>query len=139
MTSTSLWLIAALVCLIAEFMSGTFTLLVIALALAGGGLASMLGAGDIAQLSAASLTGVAGFVLLWRWRRHRPLPPRKTDDPDLGQPVRVLHCDPQGQGRVHYRGADWEARFIDYHPATGETGVIAGRDGNRLHIAPPKP
>jgi membrane protein implicated in regulation of membrane protease activity len=41
-----MWLIAALLALVAEFMTGTFYLLVLAVALAVGGVASLLGGSE---------------------------------------------------------------------------------------------
>ncbi|MBI3146769.1 MAG: hypothetical protein HYZ18_16240, partial [Pseudogulbenkiania sp.] len=62
----ALWFVCAVGALIAEFLTGTFYLLVVALALAGGGLAALSGLGAVAELAVASLTGIFGWWLVTR-------------------------------------------------------------------------
>lgn len=137
MTPT-LWLIAALLALMAEFMSGTFYLLVLALALAAGGIASLLGAGDTICWWLASLSGIAGVAGVARWRNRQAGRTADTNrnDPDIGQPVRIIALLDEGMARVHYRGTEWQARLAGDGPwQPGATARITGRDGNVLLLS----
>lgn len=136
MTPT-LWLIGALLALMAEFMSGTFYLLVISVALAAGGLASLLGGSEALCWTLASLGGIAGVLAVSRWRKRQPpaAQPSKAvlDDPDIGQLVRVISRMDSQNLRVHYRGTEWQARTQNASAlAPGDSAAITGRDGNVL-------
>ena len=136
---TTFWFICALLALIAEFLSGTFYLLVIAIAMAGGGLAALLEIGTNGQWTIASLTGIIGVFMVSAWKRrheHRLAP--RDSDPDFGQPVRIVRLTGPQQARVHYRGTEWDAQ-LDADLQPGDQGFIAGRDGNQLKISSKQP
>lgn len=135
--TATVWWICALVTLGCELMSGTLYLLVVALALAGGGLAALTGAGNDAQFVVASVTGLLAYAAVRGWkRRHPPTAQSAADaDADLGQTVRIVRVDDDGHARVTFRGAEWDARIIGPAPAVGATARIVGRDGNRLDIS----
>lgn len=138
MTPT-LWFVCAVVALIAEFLTGTFYLLVVSLALAGGGLAALSGLGAVAELAVASLTGIIGLWLVTRWKKRHASPRQPRRDPDFGQPVRIVSLAGNGLARVHYRGTEWDAELLDETLASGQTGYIAGSDGGRLKISSTPP
>ncbi|WP_434634554.1 NfeD family protein [Chromobacterium sp. CV08] len=134
------WFGCALVALIAEFMSGTFYLLVIAVAMACGGMAAWLDAPPALQWLIASVCGVAGVLLIrQRRRRHPPAAARPQDDPDWGRPVAIVALTSPGRARVHYRGAEWDALLLDPALDAGATGYIAGREGNLFKISSQQP
>ncbi|AXT46316.1 MULTISPECIES: NfeD family protein [Chromobacterium] len=142
MPLTAIWIASALIALIAEFYSGTFYLLVVAVAMLCGGVSAWLGAPEASQYVIASIAGVAGVALVYGYkRRHPPLPAQpRADDPDLGQPVQILHAPASGHARVQYRGAAWDAAPVDGAPLeTGATAYIVGRDGNLLKISSTQP
>ncbi|WP_159875872.1 MULTISPECIES: NfeD family protein [Aquitalea] len=135
-----MWLIAALLALVTEFMTGTFYLLMLALALAVGGVASLLGADEATSWWLASLSGIAGVTGVARWRSRRAAgngdTARNDNDPDIGQPVRIIALQDEGMARVHYRGTEWQARLAGHGPwHVGETAHITGRDGNVLLLS----
>lgn len=104
------WFVLALILLGLEMATGTFYLLVVSIALAIGGAAAYLGLGITSQFALASLAGVAGIVLLRRWKDGR------TDDKqgqslDAGQTVKVLNWRDDGTARVYYRGTEWDAEL----------------------------
>lgn len=138
MTPT-LWFVCSVIALIAEFLSGTFYLLVVSLALAGGGLVALGGLGTSAELTAASLTGIIGLWLVTRWKKRHASPRQPRRDPDFGQPVRIVSRTANGLARVHYRGTEWDAELLDKTLASGQTGYIAGSDGGRLKISSTPP
>lgn len=138
MSAVSLWLICALAALIAEFLTGTFYLLAVAIAIACGALAAWLGFGLIPQLMVASVCGVIGVGALARYKRRlqRPQPPA---DPDLGQSVHIDSLPRPGFARVHYRGAQWDAKLLDPELQPGADAYIVGKDGNLLKISATQP
>jgi membrane protein implicated in regulation of membrane protease activity len=64
------------------------------------------------------------------------LPARNANDPDIGQPVRIIALQDESMARVHYRGTEWQARLTGataWH--VGQTAHITGRDGNVLLLS----
>ncbi|HJU49416.1 MAG TPA: NfeD family protein [Pseudogulbenkiania sp.] len=138
MTST-FWFSCAVAALIAEFVTGTFYLLVVSLALVGGGLAALSGLSTVTELATASLTGVIGLWLVTRWKKRHANLRQPRRDPDFGQPVRIVSLADNGLARVHYRGTEWDAELLDKSLASGQTGYIVGSDGGRLKISSTPP
>ncbi len=108
MASYIIWFLLALGLLIAELASGTFYLLMLAVAMSVGGMAALLGTGEPLQLTLSAAAGVAGIFWLNRWKARCGTTP-DTASPDLGQPVEVLIWRTDGTARVYYRGAEWDA------------------------------
>ena len=94
-------------------MGGTRRLMIaaalVAIALAVGGLAALLGTGTVWQLVLSALTGITGTVILRRWKstQAKEAPNASLD---IGQPVRVIKWKDNGTARVFYRGAEWDAK-----------------------------
>ncbi|MBX9349484.1 hypothetical protein K5M36_20605 [Chromobacterium vaccinii] len=139
MSQLTFWFGCALVALIAEFVSGTFYLLMVALALACGGLAAWLGAPEPWQWLIASVSGAVGLLLIYRRRRNLMPPPPPQDDPDWGQQVEIRALTTPGHARIHYRGAEWDAVLLDSGLSAGGTGYISGREGNQFKISSQQP
>lgn len=141
MTPAILWWIAVGAAVLAELVTGTFYLLMVALGLAGGAIASHLGVGPSGQFVAAALVG-GGAVAAWHWHRRRlqaaePVTGSNHDLLlDIGQQVDVTAWDARGRALVHYRGAQWQARWAA--PAPAQTGrlTIRALDGNELLLGP---
>ena len=115
------WFLFALALLGVEMATGTFYLLMLAIAMAVGGTAALLGLGMPAQLVLAALAGVVGMVLLRRWKGGRASG-TASESLDTGQPVRVLTWREDGTVRVYYRGAEWDAELEG--PASGHEGAL---------------
>ncbi|HXD05248.1 MAG TPA: NfeD family protein [Burkholderiaceae bacterium] len=129
------WWVAAGVTVAAELATGTFYLLMCALGLAAGALAAHVGLPISLQFVSAALVG-GGAVALWHVRRrsHPRAPASANPDVnlDIGERVHVTHWDADGCARVHYRGAQWSARWAgDAPPQTGVC-VIRAVEGNHL-------
>jgi membrane protein implicated in regulation of membrane protease activity len=130
--SPTLWFVLAALALAAEFLSGTFYLLVVASALTGGGFAARYTESLPLQLAAALLAGTAALLLVTRWRRRlKQAPAPGPDDADIGQGGDRL--------RVHFRGTEWDARLDGVPPLPGGTAFIAGKDGSLLLLTLDKP
>ncbi len=136
------WWLAAGVAVIAELLTGTFYLLMVALGLTAGALAAHLGLAPVQQVVAAAVAGCAAVGLCWQVRRRgRALAPASQANPDLnldiGQTVHVDRWEPDGTARVHYRGSTWTARLATPQPAPAAGPyVIRAIDGAVLVLAP---
>jgi membrane protein implicated in regulation of membrane protease activity len=102
------WFLLSLVLLGVEMATGTFYLLVVAIAFAIGGVAALLGLSLPTQLVIASLAGVLGIFLLWRRHSGRAVD-AASNSMDAGQAVRLVEWSEDGRIRVFYRGAEWAA------------------------------
>lgn len=104
----SYWFLLALILVGLEMATGTFYLLVVAIAMAVGGLAALLGASVVWQLLLGALTGIAGTTILRRWKSTQAKEVNSASL-DIGQPVKVIKWNDNGTARVFYRGAEWDA------------------------------
>ena len=135
-----IWLMAGLVLVIAELVTGTFFLLVIGIAAFAGAAVAWAGAGIWMQSVVAALVAVAGVVAVHFWRRGsagEQMPPL-----DVGQTAAFeswVNRD-AGQARVKYRDSTWDAHIEG--PADGQAGevfyIVAVR-GSTLEISKSRP
>jgi len=132
------WFILALVLLGLEMASGTFYMLVLACAVALGGVAALAGLGMTMQLSVAGVAAVIGTLVLRRVKGARPVGADNVN-PDIGQPVRVLTWNADGTARVHYRGAEWDAELESAQTAREGTLYIKAIQGSKLILTQHKP
>jgi membrane protein implicated in regulation of membrane protease activity len=125
MAESTFWWLAAGLMVLAELLTGTFYMLMLALGLA-----------------VAARAGGAGVLACHLVRRRRPaaLPAASNPDvnQDIGQQVHVEHWRTDGTARVHYRGSSWQVRLRGAQaghplPAPG-TYVIRALDGNELVV-----
>jgi membrane protein implicated in regulation of membrane protease activity len=106
------WFLLALLLLGVEMATGTFYLLVIAVAMSAGGVVALLGLGFPAQLVIAALAGAVGIVILRRMKdKDSSGSDAGNQSLDVGQPVKVLSWREDGTARVFYRGAEWDAEL----------------------------
>lgn len=139
MGESMLWWIVAGVLVGAELLTGTVYLLLLSIGMAAAGLAAWLGVALAGQMLVCALVG-GGAMLLWRWKLRKSGPPRADAalDLDIGQRVHVRHWAADGQASVHYRGAPWQARWVDptqAPPGPGDYAIVAV-DGSRLVLGP---
>jgi membrane protein implicated in regulation of membrane protease activity len=130
------WMVLAFGLLILELVTGTFYLMVIAVALAAGGLASLAGAPFSLQLVVAAAIGFTGALWLRRSRFGRLK--NEGDDLqnlDVGQVVRVEHWSPGNTARAQYRGAEWDVVLAEGECARAGDFVIRSVQGSRLVVA----
>lgn len=139
MSDYTLWWLATGLAVIAELLTGTFYLLMLAVGLAAGAVAAHLGAEPIIQIVVAAVAGGTALALLHLQRQRRPAPPPSAANPDLnldiGQHVDVDHWTADGSARVHHRGSQWQARLQgdggQTPPAPGRY-VIRAIEGSEL-------
>ena len=143
MADWSYWLVAAGALVIVELFIGTFYMLMIAIGLAAGALAALLGLSAALQTLVAALVGVAATVALRRSRfgmQHQRVQAERDPNVnlDIGQTVHVPAWQ-DGVARVMYRGALWDVELD--RTATGAAVPAPGQyiirevRGSRLIVA----
>lgn len=102
------WFILALGLVILELATGTFYMLVLALALAVGGFAALLGLSQPMQFTLSAIAGIVGTLILRRMRRDK-MSSAPDQSLDIGQLVQSVSWHKDGTARALYRGAEWNA------------------------------
>lgn len=125
------WFLLSLVLIGLEMATGTFYLLMVAVAMAAGGLTALLGISMTWQLTLSALMVIAGTVILRRWKSTQTNEASNTNF-DIGQPVRVIKWNDNGLARVFYRGAEWDAELEATDMPHDETLYIAAVRGSSL-------
>lgn len=133
-----IWFLLALTMLAAEMATGTFYLLVLAVALGAGGLAALTGLALPAQITLSAVIGVIGTLILRRSKISRTAP-NENQNLDIGQSVRVMHIREDGSLRVAYRGAEWEAQLASADTPHDQTLFIQSMQGSKLILSHIKP
>ena len=140
MEESTIWWLLAGGLVVAELLTGTFYLLMLAVGVGAAGIAAHLGASTTVQILTAALVG-GGSVVGWHLlRRKRPGDPSARADRsvnlDVGESVMVESWDADGASSVKYRGANWVAVHRQgVQPSTGPHRV-AELVGNRLLVDP---
>jgi membrane protein implicated in regulation of membrane protease activity len=139
-----LWIIVGIGLVIAEALTGTFYLLVIAGGIFVAALCAYLGLEVLWQSIIGGVVALGGSWFVHHWHEAR----RKADAGhsnllDRGQPV-VLEGwsnEDAGIARVQYRGTSWDGRIVDplARPAPGSTLYIEGQEGSLLVLAAAPP
>jgi len=143
MSDWMMWLAMAGIVVILEMFSGTFYLLMIAIGLVAGALASFAGLDQPAQLIVAAVVGIAATYALRRSRFGRRRRTEATRDPnvnlDIGQSVRVDEWrgsgDAQATARAMYRGALWDIELVPGEEARAGSFIIREVRGSRLIVS----
>ena len=108
--STMWWLLAG-VLVIAELLTGTFYLLMLALGAVVGALAAHFGLGSVSQILAAALLGALAVLVCYLLRkrspRRQPASSNRDVNMDVGETVTIDQWGPDGTAQVRYRGANW--------------------------------
>jgi membrane protein implicated in regulation of membrane protease activity len=133
------WFVIGFGLVVAELLTGTFYLLVIAIAFGAAGVAALLGAPVVLQLATAAAFSLGGTLWLRQSRFGQRLRDRATSDRvqnmDVGQTLRVDQWAPNRTTRANYRGATWDVELAPgEEPASGEF-VIREIYANRLIVA----
>lgn len=131
------WFVLAFVLLVAELLTGTFYLLMISIALAGAGVASLAGASLVVSLVIAAILGFGGALLLRRLRfgKLQNAEAEPLQNMDVGQTLHVQRWTGTRTARASYRGAQWDVELAPGEdPQPGEF-VIQAIHANRLVVA----
>jgi membrane protein implicated in regulation of membrane protease activity len=131
------WFVLGFGLIVAELMTGTFYLLVIAIALGCAGVAAFFGMPLAIQLLIAAAIGLGGSLWLRKSRFRRQLHGRgdAVQNMDIGQVVRVEHWSPNRTARATYRGAQWDVELAPGEAMEAGEFVIRDIRANRLIVA----
>ena len=139
MSNHLIWILLAGLLLVGEMLSGTFYLLVIALAFCLSALLAWLGSGLPVQLLAAAFFSLAGLALLWHKRQRSKTTANPPDNLlDIGQQVVILQWHTPHHARVRHRGADWDAE-LSHGREDAQAFFIVGIRGSTLLLSDQKP
>ena len=134
------WLIAGLLLIIVELLTGTFYLLVLGIAcLAGAGLA-YAGSSFTWQAIVAAVVALVGVAVVQRYKKT--VETKRMQGIDFGQPAAFdswVNKD-ASLARVKYRDSLWDAQIIG--EAAGERGEVLyvnSIDGNSLKVSKTRP
>lgn len=136
------WMAAAGLLVVLEIFIGTFYLLIVAIGLLAGALASLAGLEQPAQFLCSAIVGIGGIWMLRRSRLGKSSRLSAAHDPnvnlDIGQTLMVKEWRKEGEtyvAQAMYRGAVWT---VELRPgATAKPGAFVIREvrSNRLIVA----
>ncbi|ATF83850.1 MULTISPECIES: NfeD family protein [Burkholderia] len=132
-----IWWIGVGVLVVAELMTGTFYLLMVAIGFVAGGLVHLAGGAPHAQLAAAAVVAVALLVVLRRSRlgsrQKRDASANPDINLDIGATLTVEHWQ-DGRARVSYRGADWDVELAAGERDDAQLYEVRALRGNCLVV-----
>ncbi|MES2015440.1 MAG: NfeD family protein [Pseudomonadota bacterium] len=138
MNEWMIWLVLTGILVAFELFTGTFYVLMIAIGMAFGAIAAMLGMNTPTQIVIAAVVGVLATGMLHRSRFGRPLKQDAARDRnvnlDIGEQVHVETWT-DGKARVMYRGALWDIDLAHGAHANAGNFKIVEVQGSRLVVA----
>ena len=138
MEHSTLWWLMAGTAVVAELLTGTFYLLMLAIGLAAGAIAAHLGVEVSTQLVIAALVGGGAVVACYAIRKRNPgaQPAASNRDVnlDVGETVQVDAWNPDGTAQVRYRGAQWTVLLRPGNAASPGLYRVAEVVGSRLLV-----
>jgi membrane protein implicated in regulation of membrane protease activity len=135
-----LWAILGLALVIVELLTGTFYLLMLALAAFGAALSAWLGQGFEVQAMVAAVIAAAGCYGVHVYRAKNAK--QQMAPLDAGQPASFELWTDQAarRARVRYRGASWDAVLEgDDAPEAGANLYVLATHGNTLKVTTRRP
>ncbi|AIO42294.1 NfeD family protein [Burkholderia sp. AU19243] len=112
------WWVGVGVLVVAELLTGTFYLLMIALGFLAGGVLQLAGVAPHVQIGAAAAVAIVAMIVLRRSGLGRKQKRDTSTNPDVNLDIGAtvtVDAWHDGRARVQYRGADWDVEL-----ATGE-------------------
>jgi membrane protein implicated in regulation of membrane protease activity len=134
------WAIVGMALVITELLSGTFYLLMLAVAAFGAAAVAYLGHAFPVQCIVAAALAAAGCYGVHVYRAKSM--PQRMAPIDAGMPANFESWLDAGSrlARVRYRGASWDARVEGTEAIEpGATVFILAADGNTLKVAKNRP
>ncbi len=127
------WIVLAVVLAGVEMLTGTFYLLVMAIAAAAAALAAWVGMPLFGQVLMAIVVAAFGAWFVWGWHKKHAKKTRPQDNNmEIGQVVVWLGNNPDNTWQVRYRGAQWQARPARVGVNPQAPLVIIAMHGNLL-------
>ena len=136
------WLLAGLLLVVVELMTGTFYLLILGLAAGIGSLIAFLDQPFWMQALIAAIAAIIGGVLVYRYHSAANATSPKDTANDIGQTVTIESwvSEPQRLARVRHRGTIWDADVLgnDRIEPNALLYVVA-MEGSRLKVSSTRP
>ena len=136
------WLLAGLLLVVVELMTGTFYLLILGIAAGIGALVAFLDRPFWMQALIAAIAAVVGGILVNRYHRKvNDTSPKDTAN-DVGQTVTIESwvSEPQRLARVRYRGTTWDADVLgNDRTEVGARLYVVATQGSRLKVSSVRP
>ncbi|HDR9133364.1 NfeD family protein [Burkholderia vietnamiensis] len=131
------WWIGVGVLVVAELLTGTFYLLMIALGFLAGGLLQFAGFAPHVQLGAAAAVAIVAMIALGRSGLGRKQKRDTSTNPDVNLDIgATLTVDAwhDGRARVQYRGADWDVELANGERDDAHVYRVSAVRGNCLVV-----
>ena len=140
MEMSTLWWIFAGAAVVAELLTGTLYLLMVAAGMVAGALAAHAGADTTVQIAAAAIVGLVATAA-WRFLKKKKDPSvtanANTDvNQDIGATVHVGHWKLDGTAQVNYRGANWAVQAAPGVMQHAGNYRVVALSGSRLVVEP---
>ncbi len=141
MSQATVWWVLAGLMVGLELLTGTLYLLMVAVGMAAGALASHLGLELAMQIVVAALSGGLAVLVMQKWRPRPSSQPSAANSDvnmDIGALVNVTEWLPNGTAQVKHRGAQWSVAMesVDQNALLpGSFKVVAVR-GSQLLVRP---
>ncbi len=133
------WLVAGLVLVAVELMTGTFYLLILGVAALIGSLVAFLDQPVWMQALAAAIAAIVGGVLVHHYHRQANASSPKDHSNDIGETVTIESwvSEPKRLARVHYRGTTYDAEVLgNDRIEPGALLYVVATEGSRLKVSP---
>lgn len=136
LNATLIWALVGIALVIAELLSGTFYLVILAIAAFAAAATAWFGQPFGVQVLVAAVAAALGVWQVYSYRiRNRA---QQMPSIDAGQPATFeAWVDQQaGLARVRYRGASWDARFDPVEaPEPGGLVYVLSTEGSTLRVS----
>lgn len=133
------WIVLAAVLAVAEMLTGTFYLLVLALGALAGSVVAYMGMGASLQVLVAAIVAGLGFLGLHKFRPARTRRAAESNPDvnlDIDTLVKIGRIGADGVARVLYRGTEWSARVENAVTQVNVEYRIARIEGATLILHP---
>lgn len=129
------WIVAAIVLVIVEILTGTFYLLVLGIAASAAAAVAYFDFAFPVQAAVASAVGVVGVLLVHRYHVHLAKTAPQSNAIDVGHRVTLDSWinEAEGLARVRYRGTLWDAKVTGMR-RDAAAFYIRGVDGSTLEV-----
>jgi membrane protein implicated in regulation of membrane protease activity len=136
------WLLAGLLLVVIELMTGTFYLLILGIAAGIGSVVAYFEQPFWIQALVAAIAAFVGGVLVNRYHRAANATSPKDSANDIGEVVTVENwvSEPKRLARVRYRGTVWDAEVLGSERIEPNTLLyVVATEGSRLKVSSTRP
>jgi membrane protein implicated in regulation of membrane protease activity len=136
------WLLAGLLLVVVELVTGTFYLLILGIAAGIGSLIAFLGQPFWMQALFAAIAAVVGGVLVYRYHSAANATSPKDSANDIGETVTIESwiSEPQRLARVRHRGTVWDAEVLGNDRIEPDARLyVVAMEGSRLKVSSTRP